>query len=56
MAFFSRKILPIIKDGVYVINLHDKNNEGTHWFSLLFDRNTVVYFYSFGTEHIPKKY
>ena len=37
--------LPRKKDGVYVPNLDD---EGTHWVSLFADRNTAVYFDSFG--------
>ena len=44
---FSRSNLPRIKDGVYVINLDDENSKGTHWVSLLINKNTVVYFDSF---------
>ena len=29
-SVFPRNNLPRIKDGVYVINLDDKNSEGTH--------------------------
>ena len=47
---FSRNNLPIIIDGAYVINLDGKNSKGTHWVSLFIDRNTAVYFDSFGTE------
>ena len=39
----------------YVINIDDKKSKGTHWVSLFFDRNTVVYFDSFGIEYIPQK-
>ena len=49
---FSRKNLPKIKDGAYVINLDDKNSKGTHWVSLFIDRNTALYFHSFGIEYI----
>ena len=49
---FSRKHLPRINDGAYVINLDDKNSKGTHRVSLFIDRNTAIYFNSFGTEHI----
>ena len=49
---FLRKILPRIKDGLYVINLNDKNSEGTHWVSLFIDRNLAVYFNSFEIEYI----
>ena len=41
---FSEDNLPRIKDGVYVINLDDKQNKGTHWISLFIERNTAVYF------------
>ena len=27
----------------------------THWVSLFIDRNTAVYFYSFGIEYIPQE-
>ena len=45
---FSRNDLPRIKDGEYVIDLDDENNKVTHWNSLFLDRNTAVYFDSFG--------
>ena len=44
-----------IKDVAYVKNLDDKNSKGTHWVSLFIDRNTAVYFDSFGIEYIPQK-
>ena len=28
---YSRNNLPRIKDGAYVVNLHDKQSNGTHW-------------------------
>ena len=34
MVFLSRENLPRIKDGVYVINLDDKQSKGIHWVSL----------------------
>ena len=49
---FSRNNLSRIKDGAYVINLDDKNSKSTYWFSLSADRNTAVYFHSFGIEYI----
>ena len=45
---FSRNDLPRIKDGEYVIDLDDENNKVTHCNSLFVDRNTAVYFDSFG--------
>ena len=38
-----------------MINIDDKKSKGTHWVPLFFDRNTVVYFDSFGIEYIPQK-
>ena len=52
---FSRKNLPKIKDGVYVINLDDKNSNRTYWVSLFVDNNLAVYFDSFGIEYIPQE-
>ena len=46
-----RDNLPRIKDEAYVINLDDKKSKGKHWVSLFFDRNTAVYFDSFGIEY-----
>ena len=40
-----------MQDGAYVINLNDKNSKGTYWVSLFIDRNTAVYFDSFGIEY-----
>ena len=31
-----------------------KQNKGKHWISLFIDRNTAVYFDSFGIEYIPQ--
>ena len=45
MVFFSRNSLPkIIKDGVYVINLDEYADVGTHWIALFCNRNETVYF------------
>ena len=51
---FSRNNLPEIKDGAYFINLDGKNNKETHWVSLFIDKNTAVYFDSFGIEYISQ--
>ena len=42
-----------IKDGAYVINLDEYVDVGTHWVALFCNRNEIVYFNSFGVEHIP---
>ena len=44
-----------IKDGVYVINLDEYYDIGTHWIALYVNNKTVTYFDSFGIEHIPKE-
>ena len=44
-----------MKDVAYVINIDDKRSTGTHWVSLFVDRNTAVYFDSFGIEYIPQE-
>ena len=52
---YSRNNLPIIKDGAYVINLDEYQSIGTHWIALYLNANNIVYFDSFGVEHIPKE-
>ena len=54
MVLFQRDNLPRIKNIAYAINLDDKQSRGTHWVSLFIDRNTAVYFDSFGIEHNPQ--
>ena len=53
MVFFQENF-PRKKDGVYVINLNDKQIRGTRLVSLFIDRNMAVYFDSFGTEDLPQ--
>ena len=38
-----------------MINLDDKQSKGTHWVSLFIDKNTALYFDSFGIEYIPQE-
>ena len=53
---YSRNNLPKqIKDGAYVINLDEYKNTGTHLVSLFYKKNEIVYFDSFGIEHIPEE-
>ena len=53
---FSRNSLPKkIKDGAYVINLDEYADVGTHWIALFCNRNEIVYFDSFGVEHVPEE-
>ena len=52
---YSRNNLPkTIRNGVHVINLDEYENIGTHWIAL-YVTNEVIYFDSFGVEHIPKE-
>ena len=44
-----------VKKGAYVINLDEYTNMGTHWIALYVKTNEVIYFDSFGVEHIPKE-
>ena len=53
---FSRNNLPKkIKYGAYVINLDERADVGTQWIALFCNKNTVIYFDSFGAEHIPEE-
>ena len=54
--FFLRNNLPKkIKDGAYIINLDEYTDVGTHWIALFCNKNNIIYFDSFGDEHIPKE-
>ena len=44
-----------IKDEVYVINLDEYADIGTHYIALYALNNDLTYFKSFGIEHIPKE-
>ena len=53
---YSRNNLPkIIKSRAYVINLDEYADVGTHWIALYVKNNEVIYFDSFGVEHVPKE-
>ena len=63
---YSRNNLPkTIKKGAYVINLDEYADVGTHWIALYVQSTSVydtyvknkevIYFDSFGVEHIPKE-
>ena len=51
---YSRSNLPKITDGAYVINLNEFESIGNHWIVLYVNGNNMIYFDSFGVEHIPK--
>ena len=53
---FSRDNLgSTVKNGDYVINLDEYHDIGTHWVALYVNNKTIIYFDSFGVEHIPKE-
>ena len=53
---FSINDLPKkVKDGAYVIKLDEYAYVGTHWIALFCNKNEIVYFDSFGVEHVPEE-
>ena len=53
---FSRNNLhKTMKDGASVINLDEHEDVGTHWIALFCNKNEIVYFDSFGVEHVPEE-
>ena len=53
---FSRDNLPKkIKNVSYLINLDEYADVGTHWIGLFYNRNEIVYFDSFGVEHVSEE-
>ena len=54
-VYFRDNLPKIIKSGAYVINLDEYADVGTHWIALYVKNNEVIYFDSFGVEHVPKE-
>ena len=52
---YSRKNLPKIKDGAYIVNLDEYESIGIHWIALYVNRSNLSYFDSFGPENIPEE-
>ena len=52
---YSKNNLSKIKNGVYIINLDEYESIGTHWIALYVNAENVIYYDSFGFEHIPKE-
>ena len=42
--------------GAYLINPDEYRDIGTHWVALYVNNKTIIYFDSFGVEHIPKEF
>ena len=55
MVFILEVIYQINKGWVYVINIDEYSDIGTHWIAFYTLNNNVTYFDSFGVEHIQKK-
>ena len=57
-GIYSRDNLPEKRkkeNGAYVINLDEYADVGTHWIALFCNRSEIVYFNSFGVEHVPEE-
>ena len=54
-SVYSRNNLSKIRDGAYIINLDEYESIGTHWIALYVNAKTLIYFDSFGVEHILKR-
>ena len=54
-AYSGNNLPNKIKKGAYAINLDEYENTGTHWVSLFVKANKIIYFDSFGIEHIPEE-
>ena len=53
---YSRDNLPKkIKDVAYVINFDEYEDVDTHWIALFCRKNEIVYFDSFGVEHVHEE-
>ena len=54
-VYYRNGLLKKIKDRVYLINLDEYADVGTHWIALFCNRSDIVYFDSFGVEHLPQE-
>ena len=53
-VFLKNNLSLKIKDGAYVITLDEYADVDTHWIVLVCSKNEIVYFDSFGVEHVPE--
>ena len=44
-----------IEDEAYVIDLDEYADFATHWITLFFSKNEILYFDSFGAEYVPEE-
>ena len=54
-VYFRHNLPKVIKYGAYIINLDEYGDVGTHWVALYVKNNEVIYFDSFGVEHVFKE-
>ena len=54
-AYSRNNLAKKIKDGAYVINLDEHAVIGTHRIALFCNRSEIVYFNSFGVEHVHEE-
>ena len=56
MEYFQEIIYQTkVNDGAYIINLDEYADVGTHWIALFCSKSEIIYFDSFGVEHIPEE-
>ena len=55
IVLFREMIYLEIKDGANVLIFDEYANADAHWIALFYNRNEIVYFDSFGVEHIPEE-
>ena len=55
MNLNSRKNLPKINDRACIISVAEFKSIRTHWIALYVNGDNIIYFDSFGVEHIPKE-
>ena len=51
----NKKGKGIVRASSYVLNLDEYAEVGTHWIALFCRRSEIVYFDSFGVEHVPEE-
>ena len=62
MNLYSMEFIPEIicqkkkkKDGAHALNLDEDADVGTHWIAQYVKNIEIIYFDSFGVEHVPKE-
>ena len=54
-VYSRNNLLKTVKDGAYIINFDEYPDVDRHWIALFCNKTEIVYFDSFGAEHILKK-